>query len=120
MTVEPLDLNAVVELRDAVGAEAFDDIVGVYREESSKLLGRLDSAILTWDLMTIARCSHSLESSSATLGARPLASACRALQQWAEAGGVGGFDEVDELARRVRALHAASAEALEQQQTRRV
>jgi HPt (histidine-containing phosphotransfer) domain-containing protein len=107
-----LDLTAVEQLRTAVGDEAFGAIVELYLDESSTLLEGLDEALTSGDAGAVAARSHSLHSSSATIGAAVLARACKDLERSARAGLVG---DVGELAAAVRALHGRSVDALQEE-----
>ena len=110
MTAEPLDLETLGQLRDAVGDDALGDIVKIYVDESSKSLRALHVAVSAGDAATVTQRSHSLHTSSATVGARALASACKELESRAR---IGALDRAEEMARLVGLLHASSVDALE-------
>ena len=67
-----IDQAVVQELLEVMG-EGFAGLVHVYFEDTPKLLERLREAVDMTDHDTIAEITHSLKSSSANLGALPLA-----------------------------------------------
>jgi signal transduction histidine kinase/CheY-like chemotaxis protein/HPt (histidine-containing phosphotransfer) domain-containing protein len=67
-----IDQGIVQELLEVMG-DGFAGLVRVYFEDTPKLLERLREAVDMTDHGTIAEITHSLKSSSANLGALPLA-----------------------------------------------
>jgi HPt (histidine-containing phosphotransfer) domain-containing protein len=56
-------------------------VIGVYLDNSPTLLQRLREAVAQGDAKTVLETAHSLKSSSANLGAAPLAALCKELEQ---------------------------------------
>lgn len=109
MQADLLDPDMVAQLRGAVGAGAFAEIVSLYVHESSRLLDELDEALAAGDAPTVAQRSHSLGTSSATVGAAAMAARCKDLERSARAGDLGtGHGLIAEL----RSLHTRSVAAL--------
>ena len=69
---DAVDQSVVQELLEVMG-DGFGDLVQVYFEDTPKLLARLREAASRVDHAGIAEIAHSLKSSSANLGAMPLA-----------------------------------------------
>ncbi len=81
----PVDQATVQELLEIMG-DGFSDLVQVYFDDTPKLLKRLREAGSCRDLDTIADITHSLKSSSANVGALPLAELARHAESDAKAG----------------------------------
>ena len=80
---DPLDQKALDEIRtlEANGvAGLFDNIINIYLESSPELVAALRSAVEKRDASGLHAAAHSLKSTSASLGARYLASLCRELE----------------------------------------
>ena len=75
-----LDESVIRELVDVMGNE-FGDLVRIYLEDAPRLIGSLRGAALRGDIDTFGVTAHSLKSSSANLGARPLAELARNAEQ---------------------------------------
>ena len=71
-----IDPAIVQELLEVMG-DGFSDLTRIYFEDTPKLLKRLHEAARTADHDAIAEITHSLKSSSANLGALPLADVAR-------------------------------------------
>lgn len=69
---DAVDQSVVQELLEVMG-DGFADLVQVYFEDTPKLLAKLREAASRVDHAGIAEIAHSLKSSSANLGAMPLA-----------------------------------------------
>jgi HPt (histidine-containing phosphotransfer) domain-containing protein len=109
VTADLLDPDVVAQLRDALGGDAFAEIVSLYVQESSRLLEELDEALAAGDAATVMQRSHSLGTSSATVGAATLAARCKDLERGARAGTLGADDEI---IAELRSLHTRSVDAL--------
>ncbi|MDX2270681.1 MAG: response regulator [Cyanobacteriota bacterium] len=84
-----LNLTVFDQLRQMAGQDAqtvIRSIVNDYLESSQQLLATLETALAARDTVTFRQAAHTLKSSSATLGAIPLANTCRALEHAAHQG----------------------------------
>ncbi len=80
----PVDQGVVQELLEMMG-EGFADLIHVYFDDTPKLLARLRDAANTGNHDAIADITHSLKSSSANVGALPLAEIAKAAELDAKA-----------------------------------
>ncbi len=85
LAVETLlfDDSAIEKIRDIAGDQgpAFvSEMAQLFLEETGKSIEDLRAASTRADWKSVARVSHSLKSSAATLGLMRLAAACRALE----------------------------------------
>ena len=69
-----IDWNRVVESRDEVGAEAFDEVVALFLEEVESALDTLSDEMSDADLLDLL---HYLKGSALSLGFRKFADLCR-------------------------------------------
>ncbi|MBL0163841.1 MAG: response regulator [Xanthomonadales bacterium] len=81
----PVDQATVQELLEIMG-DGFAELVQVYFDDTPKLLARLRDAASRSDHATIAEATHSLKSSSANVGALPLAELAKRAESDAKAG----------------------------------
>ena len=100
----------VDELKEAVGLEAFGRIIGLYADESTIAVKELREAVTSGDTAAVARRSHTLHTSSATVGATAVAAVCRQLETGARQGVLDGFGELVGV---LAGLHASSLAALQ-------
>jgi CheY-like chemotaxis protein len=80
---DPLDQRSLEEIRnlEANGVTGlFDNILNIYLESSPELVAALETAVEKQDAVGLHAAAHSLKSTSASLGARYLASLCRELE----------------------------------------
>ncbi len=80
-----IDESVVHDLVDVMGDE-FGALVRVYLEDAPRLIGTLRGAALRGDVDTFGATAHSLKSSSANLGALPLAELARRAEHDARSG----------------------------------
>ncbi|MCD8487278.1 MAG: response regulator [Desertifilum sp.] len=84
MTGEPtLDPQILYTLSRVVGDNAQEvmlEVIDSYLEETPRLLASLKTAVKQQDLSTVLRVSHTLKSSSATIGAITLARLCKEIE----------------------------------------
>ena len=107
-----LDAAVLEELSDSVGGDrAFVvELIDAYLTDSADQIGAIESAAAAGDAAAIVRPAHTLKSSSATLGARRLSAAARALEM---AGRSGAFDDAaQETAQTLRAEWEVATAAL--------
>jgi signal transduction histidine kinase/DNA-binding NarL/FixJ family response regulator/HPt (histidine-containing phosphotransfer) domain-containing protein len=96
-TLPPVDQAVVQELLEIMG-DGFTGLVQVYFEDSPRLLARLREAAATSDHTAIGEITHSLKSSSANVGALPLADLARRAETDAR---LRRGDHLDTLAQRL-------------------
>ena len=80
----PIDAKALQNLREMVGEdepEAFIEVVESYLKDLPDLLATLETALQQQDAPTLHRSAHTLKSTSATLGAKPLAQLSKELEK---------------------------------------
>ncbi len=80
----PLDAHALQNLREMVGEddlEAFAEVVESYLEDLPDLLQAIKTSVQDQDAPTLHRSAHTLKSTSATLGAKPLAQLSKQLEK---------------------------------------
>ena len=75
-----IDNKLIDELRDLMGEDFIGELVDTYCEETPQLLVQLRLALAAGDAITFRRASHSIKSSSASLGATGLAELARELE----------------------------------------
>ncbi|AFZ46532.1 multi-sensor hybrid histidine kinase [Cyanobacterium stanieri PCC 7202] len=79
-----LDENIIAELKDMIGeedfVEVFRDLINSYLEDSPQLMENLKMGLENKDLDQIKISSHTLKSSSLTLGATYLSELCRQVE----------------------------------------
>ncbi|MDQ2674403.1 MAG: Hpt domain-containing protein [Chloroflexota bacterium] len=94
---EPLDRNALDELREMTGGDAtlYVELLDTFLSDADLYLGELRAAA---DATALARAAHSLKSNAMTVGATELAARCRELEADARAGDVGDREQrVEEI-----------------------
>ncbi|MCT7956392.1 PAS domain S-box protein [Laspinema palackyanum] len=80
----PIDAKALQNLREMVGEdepEAFIEVVESYLNDLPNLLETLETSVQQQDAPTLHRSAHTLKSTSATLGAKPLAQLSKQLEK---------------------------------------
>jgi HPt (histidine-containing phosphotransfer) domain-containing protein len=80
----PIDVKALQNLREMVGEdepEAFIEVVESYLKDLPNLLETLETSVQQQDAPTLHRSAHTLKSTSATLGAKPLAQLSKELEK---------------------------------------
>jgi CheY-like chemotaxis protein/HPt (histidine-containing phosphotransfer) domain-containing protein len=70
---EPVDFRVLEHLKTVMGsAEVFQELIGLYLEDTPELLASLRQALECGDIQVFVRAAHSLKSSSAQVGAMRL------------------------------------------------
>jgi HPt (histidine-containing phosphotransfer) domain-containing protein len=111
-----IDRAALDALMEMVGGdqEFFDEMIETFFEDSAQLLALAQTALAAGDAPEVRRAAHSLKSNSASFGAMALSQHCRALEDLAKTGTLGGTTAMvekiqAEYARAERALRAIQA-----------
>jgi HPt (histidine-containing phosphotransfer) domain-containing protein len=91
-----VDLDVVAELRDATGGDMdfVRELVSTYVEEAGGNVDDLEAAMAAGDLAAVVRPSHTLKSSSASVGAMRLSELCRGIEAASRDGRSDGLAEV--------------------------
>ena len=79
-TIDPEVLN---ELRETVGAgdeEMFNELLSIYLDDAPNLIAEMEKAFEIKDQEKLTRASHTLKSSSATIGAMALSTLCKEVE----------------------------------------
>ncbi len=84
-------INAISNLQRPGMPNILNKVLNHYFTDTPRLLCELHDAIVTGDTSVVRRCSHSLKSASANLGARRLASLCKELEHEATTGNSSAF-----------------------------
>ena len=110
---EPVDRQSLHMLRQLTGPDGsslLDQALGLYLQDSARLMAELESALGGDDTEQVRELSHALKSSSADLGAHGLARLCGKLEHVAQAGSLSGAGE---LYRRILILYPRVVAALQ-------
>ncbi|NJL21988.1 MAG: response regulator [Leptolyngbyaceae cyanobacterium SM1_3_5] len=91
-----LDPQAAQVLYELLGAEVLVELIDSYRQESPRLLQRMQDAIAERDAMALRLAAHTLKASSATLGAIALSQLCQSIEIQAMQG---KFTSIEQLQR---------------------
>lgn len=86
-----LDLGALQAIREMAGEDGdfvLNNIIQMYLETTPPYLQQIETAIATGDADSLRRATHSLGSSSATLGAINFAKLCKELENLARSGSI--------------------------------
>ena len=86
-----LDLGALQAIREMGGEDGdfvLNNIIQMYLETTPSYLQQIETAIATSDPDSLRRASHSLGSSSATLGALNFAKLCKEVENLARSGSI--------------------------------
>ena len=86
-----LDLGALQAIREMGGEDGdfvLNNIIQMYLETTPSYLQQIETAIATGDPDSLRRASHSLGSSSATLGALNFAKLCKEVENLARSGSI--------------------------------
>jgi HPt (histidine-containing phosphotransfer) domain-containing protein len=79
--LDPAPLNQIRALQRPGAPSLLAKVIGVYLDNSPTLMQRLREAVAQGDAVALREAAHSLKSSSANLGAAPLATLCKELEQ---------------------------------------
>jgi HPt (histidine-containing phosphotransfer) domain-containing protein len=104
-----LDEKALAALR-SLGADAFEQIVAVFRVSAANLVARAEAATASGDAQALRDATHALKSSSAQLGALRLSEIARELENLGRVGRIG--PEAAPLAAEARRELTATLDAL--------
>jgi CheY-like chemotaxis protein/HPt (histidine-containing phosphotransfer) domain-containing protein len=85
--------GAVLEEFRAMMGEVASELIGLFLEDTPKLLADLRGAVVQKDAKGLERAAHSLKSSSATLGAMTLSALCQELEVMGRASTLGNAAE---------------------------
>ena len=99
-----IDMSTYSDLQATVGAEFVGELIDTYCEETPRLLLELQAALSCGETEAFRRAAHSIKSSSASLGALPLAALARELE------GLGREGRMDEAPPRMEPLRTAYLE----------
>lgn len=102
-----IDAEAFAELVELIGPDnpaMVVEILDTYFEEAAHLVRNIEEAAAAGDEEAMLRPVHSLKSSSASMGAQPLAQICADLEQYLR--GDGAVLDVDERVRMILAEHS--------------
>ena len=79
----PIDqktLDGIRALEDEGASNLLNELIGIYLNESPKLLRDLEKAIIRSDAVALQKAAHSLKSISGHMGALSLAALCKELE----------------------------------------
>jgi len=111
-----LDAQALANLAqlDPTGAnKLLPRVLVTYRSSLARLLGQLAAARLSFDPVTLKLVTHTLKSSSASVGALTLAAMCAAAEQALREGRLDGLNPLlDELEAEAARIDAAVQQLL--------
>ena len=106
-----LDLLTLSALADLMG-DGLGDVIGTYLRDTPAQLAAIEAAIRQRDPVVMARCAHSIKSSSHSLGAMAIGRAAESLETLARTGG--SFEEAERTLAAMRvALDAAESKLRE-------
>jgi HPt (histidine-containing phosphotransfer) domain-containing protein len=108
-----VDASVLDELRTSVEGDTgfVRDLIEAYVTDSAGHVDAIEAALAAGDAATLVRPAHTLKSSSATLGATPLAATARTIEMAARADELGA-DEVRAAAPTIRGQWEATVAAL--------
>jgi signal transduction histidine kinase/CheY-like chemotaxis protein len=87
--IAPIDVNVLQSFRNMVGEKAdlvLAEMIDCYLEDAPKLISAIAQAVAQGDATQLRHASHTLKSSSATLGAMTLSHLCKKLEVMSRAG----------------------------------
>jgi CheY-like chemotaxis protein len=84
--IDPSALDVIRDLEDEEDPDLLAEIIGLYLDDSLKLVESLQAAINDENAESLRLAAHTLKSSSNNLGARVLADLCRELEDRGHAG----------------------------------
>jgi HPt (histidine-containing phosphotransfer) domain-containing protein len=85
-----LDAAALANLEATVGADAMDELIATFLDDSTELVAELSRALADGHAERVHRAAHSLKSTSASFGATKLAAVARDLETVAREGHLDG------------------------------
>jgi len=87
--IAPIDVNVLQSFRNMVGEKAdlvLAEMIDCYLEDAPKLISAIAQAVAQADAAQLRHASHTLKSSSATLGAMTLSHLCKKLEVMSRVG----------------------------------
>jgi len=96
----PIDVSVLNELRETVGAgdeEMFNELLSIYLDDAPNLIAEMEKAYEMKDVEKLTRSSHTLKSSSATIGAMDLSTLCKQVEHASREGKIDNLDEKIEM-----------------------
>jgi HPt (histidine-containing phosphotransfer) domain-containing protein len=90
-----VDLDVVAELRESTGDDMdfVRELISTYVDESAGNITALEAAMAAGDVAGVVRPSHTLKSSSASIGAMRLSELCRGIEVASREGREAGLPE---------------------------
>lgn len=84
-STQVLDVEVLTSIGGALGLASplVRRLLTVYRQEALKLVHGIDRTLIAGEQHELVRCAHTLKSSSASLGAEPLAAVARQIESFA-------------------------------------
>lgn len=108
MSNDTLDMTIVAVLQRIKKPGFFENLVGVYEEDSKRLLNEIKQSIENSDTRSLEETAHSLKSASSSIGAPEVARLASTLEDLGENGTVQGASELwVELSERLLTSHDA-------------
>jgi HPt (histidine-containing phosphotransfer) domain-containing protein len=105
-----IDRAVLDSLLDMVGGDAafFAEMLETFFDDSPQQLAAAREALARGDAAALRRAAHSLKSNSANFGALQLSQTCKALEEMAKVGTLGGASGLlDQVAAEYRTAEAA-------------
>jgi len=91
----PLDEEAIERLEgDLGGADALEELLGMYLEQAPEQVATVAAALANGDASGLCQAAHALKGSSASIGARAVGDAARALEEAARGGALEGAESL--------------------------
>ena len=108
MSDETLDMSIVAVLQRIKKPGFFSNLVTVFEEDSTRLLGAIKASIDAADGKALEESAHSLKSASSSIGAARVAEVASDLEKMGESGTFDGASEQwDELGKRLTVSYEA-------------
>lgn len=109
--VRSIDIGVLQSLRNMVGEKAgpvLAELIDCYLEDAPKLVQAIRAAVVRGDAKQLRFCTHTLKSSSATLGATTLANLCKELEVMSQSEKIeGGLNKLPQLKAEYARVEAA-------------
>ena len=108
MSDETLDMSIVGVLQRIKKPGFFSNLVQVYEEDSTRILGLIKASIDNADAKALEESAHSLKSASSSISAARVAEVASELEKMGESNSFDGASEqLDELSQRLTVSHSA-------------
>jgi HPt (histidine-containing phosphotransfer) domain-containing protein len=96
---EIIDPTTFQELKEMMGGEFLGELIDTYCVETAGLIEQIQQAFQMGDALVVGRISHSIKSSSASLGALAFSQEARDMEMLGKAGDLTGVGpKLDQLA----------------------